>query len=237
MVCYPRTPAAAARLGDRAQRLRIVSALGLGVEVPEPIAESAPGEPPYLVLSRIAGEPLQPAFFGDPHVAEQCGRLLARLQRAGADPAVRAALPVAGADRWRQFADAVRAELYPRMSTAGRDRAEDELAAAATLPDLTAAVVHGDLGGENLLWRHDADGPCLSGVIDWDSVMLGDPAEDIAALAASFGPPVLEHLAGSDPLLLGRVAAIRATFALQQALDGHLDGDEAELATGLAGYV
>lgn len=212
-------------------------ALDIGVDVPTPIAESPPGEQPYLVLSRIAGEPLEPAYFADPQVADQCGRLLARLERAGAEPAARAALPTARADRWRRFADAVRAELYPRVSAAGRDRAEKELSAVAMLPHLTAAVVHGDLGGENLLWRREADGPHLSGVIDWDSVMLGDPAEDIAALAASFGTPVLQHLAGSDPSLLGRVAAIRGTFALQQALDGLLDGDEAELAAGLAGYV
>ncbi|WP_405179350.1 hypothetical protein OG225_36770 [Nocardia sp. NBC_01377] len=40
----------------------------------------------------------------------------------------------------------------------------------------------------------------------------------------------------SRPDLVRRIAAIRATFALQQALAGHRDDDRGELVDGLAGY-
>ncbi|WKG03771.1 aminoglycoside phosphotransferase family protein [Mycolicibacterium sp. HK-90] len=237
VACFPRTPAAAARLAQRAELLRVVATMDLSVAVPEPLAIYS-GEPTYLVLTRIPGNPLQRSDLTTPRtidiVAAQCHELLTRL--AAAQPSVRAALPAAAPDRWSRFASAVRAGLYPLMSPAGRDRADHELAAACALPHSTATVVHGDLGGDNLLWRNDAQGPRLSGVIDWDSAMLGDPAEDIAALTASYGRPLLDRLAGSDRELSDRVVAIRDTFALQQALDGQLDGDEGELADGLAGY-
>lgn len=47
-------------------------------------------------------------------------------------------------------------------------RAGREPAALDALPHLTAAVVHGDLGGENVLWDTSGGLPRLSGVVDWD---------------------------------------------------------------------
>ncbi|WP_394814794.1 phosphotransferase [Streptomyces millisiae] len=232
VVCHPRTQAAAARLPRRAALLRAVAALDLGVRTPEPIAELA--DPPRLVLSRVPGEPLPPEALTSPAVlasaAEQLAALLARLAAAPA-----AGLPRQPATHWREFADAVTAELYPSMSPAGRARADAELAALRALPALDTAVVHGDLGAENLLWEWHAGLPVLAGVIDWDEVALGDQAEDLAALSASYGPELLTALRPS-PAVAARVATIHGSFALQQALAAQRDGDADELADGLAGY-
>jgi aminoglycoside phosphotransferase (APT) family kinase protein len=153
---------------------------------------------------------------------------------------VRAALPEAAEDRWRRFADDVRRELFPLMSEPGRRRAERELAALASLPHRTGAVVHGDLGPENVLWEN-ADGlPRLSGVVDWDEVVLGDPAEDLAAIGAGHGRELMERVLARggwrDGGVAARIAAIQGTFALQQALAAGRDGDPEELAGGLAAY-
>ncbi|MGW6350521.1 phosphotransferase, partial [Streptomyces sp. NPDC055080] len=105
---------------------------------------------------------------------------------------------------------------------------------------LTAAVVHGDLGGENVLWETSGGLPRLSGVVDWDEVTVGDPAEDLAAVGAGHGEELLGRvltLGGwADHEMAGRIAAIRGTFALQQALYAQRDGDEEELTDGLIGY-
>ncbi|MEU8548213.1 aminoglycoside phosphotransferase family protein [Streptomyces roseoverticillatus] len=255
VVCLPRTGAVAARLPARAAALRALAGLGLGFRTPEPLSEgggrgSRGGhgsyEVPYLVLTRIPGEPLEAGALGDPAVADavaaQYASLLAGLARAGADERARAALPVAPEDRWRQFAADVRAELFPLMSGSGRRRAERELTAAGDLPHITCAVVHGDLGAENVLWERTGGMPRLSGIVDWDEAVIGDPAEDLAAIGASYGEDFLGRvLARGDRLrpadeLAARMTAIRGTFALQQALSGHLDGDEEERAEGLAGY-
>jgi aminoglycoside phosphotransferase len=243
VVCFARTAAAAARLPERAAVLRGIGGLDLGVAVPEPLDSGAVGGGSYLVLTRIPGAPLDPGAFDRPGVTEtiarQCHTLTSRLAAAGPDAAIRGLLPTASAERWAEFAERVRAELYPLMNAHGWSRAARELAALDGLPPLTTAVVHGDLGAENLLWEEDADGPVLRGVVDWDGVCLGDRAEDLAALGAGYGPGLLRRvldLNGGDSALSTRIAIIQGTFALQQALYAYHDGDDAELADGLAGY-
>ncbi|MGW5861344.1 viomycin phosphotransferase [Streptomyces sp. NPDC055239] len=250
VVRFARTEAAAARLTARAAALRVLAGLDLGFRTPEPLLTGGAhgtDEPPYLVLSRVPGAPLPDGALARPEVAAsvaaQYATLLTGLAGAGTDEAVRAALPHTPEDAWRLFAADVRAELFGLMSDAGRSRAERELTALDGRPHNTGAVVHGDLGGENVLWE-DADGwPRLSGVVDWDEVALGDPAEDLAAIGASYGEALLHRvlaLSGrpkADDGVAERAATIRGTFPLQQALSAYRDGDEEELAEGLAGYV
>ncbi|CAM5255582.1 viomycin phosphotransferase [Streptomyces griseomycini] len=247
VVCLPRTRAAAARLPQRAAALHALAGLDLGFRTPEPLLQGGAhgtDEAPFLVLSRIPGEPLETDALNDAQVvdtvAAQYATLLSGLACAGTDETVRSALPQATEGQWRRFAENVRAELFPLMSDSGRLRAERELTALDSLPHLTRAVVHGDLGAENVLWEWTHGLPHLSGVIDWDDVTLGDPAEDLAAIGASYGPKLLERVLAlgswSDHQLLTRIAAIRGTFALQQALYAIRDGDEEELADGLADY-
>ncbi|WP_344677195.1 phosphotransferase [Saccharopolyspora taberi] len=228
VVCFARTPAAAERLPRRAARLRAVSALRLGFATPEVLASGGS----HLVLSRVPGRPLDaPA---GPVVAAQYAELLSAL--AAADGA---GLPSAPPDEWPTFADDVRAELFPLMSGPGRERAEAELAAVQALPPTTNAVVHGDLGSENVLWETVDGVPRLSGVIDWDEVAVGDQAVDLAAIAAGHGRALFDRLLesmGRPAGLDARIEAIRGTFALQQALSAVRDGDQAELDDGLVGY-
>ncbi|MFE9582617.1 phosphotransferase family protein [Nocardia sp. NPDC006044] len=243
VVSFARTEAAAQRLPARGAVLRALAGIDLGVAVPEYLPIVSPSGD-YLVMTRVAGAPLDEESLRGPGAAEavarQCHDLLARLSIAGSDRRVREALPAAPADRWSRFAEDVRIELYPLMNIAGRDRADQELSALAALPHLTDALVHGDLGGENLLWDNASGLPVLRGVVDWDSACLGDPAEDYAALGAGYGADVLDRLlALADPAnndLAPRIATIQGTFALQQALDAHRDGDPEELADGLTVY-
>ncbi|WP_327092370.1 viomycin phosphotransferase [Nonomuraea sp. NBC_01738] len=246
VVCLPRTRAAAVRLPHRAAVLRLLAGFELGFRTPRPLLESSTygtGQPQFLVLSRVPGAPLEADALEDPKVAEaaaaQYVALLTELAGLGAVEKVRAALP-APRDRWRQFAADVRTELFWLMSDGGRQRAERELTALDSLPHLADAVVHGDLGAENVLWERKDGLPVLSGVIDWDEVTIGDPAEDLAAVDASYGTGFLNRvltLGGwSDSTMATRIAIIRATFALQQALSAHRDDDEEQLTDGLTGY-
>ncbi|MER5252337.1 viomycin phosphotransferase [Streptomyces sp. NPDC002855] len=254
VVRFARTEAAAARLTTRATALRALAGLGLGFRTPAPLlAGGAHGtdEPPYLVLSRVPGAPLADGVLDHPEVADsvaaQYATLLPALARAGADERARGALPRAPEGEWRRFAADVRAELFGLMSGAGRLRAGRQLAALDGLPHLTGALVHGDLGGENVLWDDAGGRPRLSGVVDWDEAALGDPAEDLAAIDADYGEELLDRVCDrvlalggwsqADTGVGARAATIRGTFALQQALAAYRDGDAEELADGLAGYV
>lgn len=247
VVCLPRTRAAAARLPERVAALHTLAGLDLGFRTPEPLVQGGAhgsDEAPFLVLSRIPGEPLEANALNDAHVAgivaAQYATLLDGLDRAGIDESVRASVPHAPEGRWQRLAESVRTELFVLMSATGRLRAERELTALDGLPDLTRAVVHGDLGAENVLWEWDHGLPRLAGVLDWDDVTISDPAEDLAAIGASYGHSLLEQVIAlggwSDSGLATRIAAIRGTFALQQALYALRDDDEEELADGLAAY-
>ncbi|MFD8822650.1 viomycin phosphotransferase [Streptomyces sp. NPDC059605] len=244
VVCLPRTRAAAARLPERVAALHALAGLDLGFRTPEPLFQGSADEVPFLILSRIPGEPLKSDALNDAQVvdtvATQYVTLLSALALVGTDETVRAVLPQAAESRWRRFAENVRAELFQLMSDSGRLRAERELAALDSLPHVTRAVVHGDLGAENVLWEWTHGLPHLSGVLDWDDVALGDPAEDLAAIGAGYGRELLERVLAlgswSNHGILARIAAIRGTFALQQALYAIRDGDEEELADGLADY-
>ncbi|ALU98478.1 phosphotransferase (plasmid) [Streptomyces globisporus C-1027] len=247
VVCLPRTRAAATRLPQRVAALHALADLDLGFRTPEPLLPGGAhgtDEAPFLVLSRIPGEPLETNALNDAEVvdtvAAQYATLLSALARAGTEEAVRAVLPQAAEGQWRRFEENVRAELFALMSESGRLRAERELTALDGLTHLTRAVVHGDLGAENVLWEWTHGLPHLSGVLDWDDVTLSDPAENLAAIGAGYGPELLEQVLTlgnwSDHGLHTRIAAIRGTFALQQALYAIRDGDEEELADGLADY-
>ncbi|MFC8125984.1 phosphotransferase family protein [Streptomyces sp. NPDC057302] len=267
VVRFARTEAAAARLTERAAVLRVLAGLDLGFRTPEPLLAGGTrgtDEPPFLLLSRVPGAPLADGVLDHSDldhaevaasVAAQYASLLAALADAGTDTAVRAALPHAREGEWRRLAADVRAELFGLMSDAGRLRAERDIAELDGLPHLTGALVHGDLGGENVLWQVVGGRPRLSGVVDWDEVTLGDPAEDLAAIGVGWGcacgcgcggelgDRVLDRvlaLGGRSEAyagVAGRAATIRGTFALQQALSAYRDGDEQELAEGLAGYL
>lgn len=246
VVRFARTAAAGERLPGRAAALRTLAGLGLGVRTPEVRAVGGSGAgstPPYPVLSRLPGAPLAREALRSGEaadaVAAEYTALFTAFAAAGSNTAVREALPHTPSDRWRVFADDVASELSAEMSAAGRARAERELARAARLPRHTRAVVHGDLGAGNVLWETVDGLPRLTGVIDRDDVCLGDQAEDLAAMAACYGDAllgdVLARLAAPDGLA-GRIAAIRGTFALQQALYASRDGDLEELDDGLSGY-
>ncbi|MGI5336036.1 phosphotransferase family protein [Streptomyces sp. CA-181903] len=245
VLCFPRTPAAAARLPARAATLRAVGRAGLPFAVPSPLSvEDGTRGPAHLVLTRVPGAPLEPSALARPEAADAAARqfaaLLAALVRAGGEQGPRGELPEAPRDEWRRFASDVRAELFPLVSAAGRARAEREPAAAEALPYVSGAFVHGDLGGENVLWETEDGLPVLRGVVDWDEAAIGDPAVDLAAVAASYGDAFLRRVVAlGGPALrgpAGRVAAVRGTFALQQALSALRDGDAAELADGLREY-
>ncbi|MFI9811671.1 capreomycin phosphotransferase [Saccharothrix variisporea] len=236
---FPKTAAAAAELPARAAVLTAIDAADLGVGVPVPLSEVGPEG--FLVLSRLHGTPLERADATSPDVVDVVAAEFARVLRALAAADVEKVgrvVPFADPGRWAEFAGRVRTTLFPLMSADGRARAERELAAAVGLDHVATGLVHGDLGGENVLWQQVEELPQLTGIVDWDEAKVGDPAEDLAAVGASYGTALLERVVA----LLGaedawpRIRAYQGTFALQQALAGAEDGDDEELDDGLTGY-
>ncbi len=244
---FPRDDQARRALPGRVALLRVLQDSGFPVATPVPLATAHAGEPEalgrcYVALSRLRGHPLRGPLDppSESAMLGELGRLMGALSELGADPAVAKAVPGADPDRWIRFADDVARVLFPLMSGQGRRRAEAELARATAVDPAGTALVHGDLGGTNLLWEAAPPGPRLAGILDWDEAHLGSQAEDLASLAVTFGWPQAERLDAARPAgggLLDDARAIAATFALQQALPAALSSDSAMLADGLTRYV
>ncbi|GAA4243327.1 phosphotransferase family protein [Dactylosporangium darangshiense] len=236
---FPRHEAARALLPGRAAVLAILAARDLGFAVPAPLAPPDADEPVgrcFLATTRVPGEPL-PAGSTHDGVGAGLGQALAAL--AEATECVGNLVGAPEPHRWADFAAGVERELFPLMSAPGRRRARKELDGVLALPaPVTPVLVHGDLGGGNLLW--DAGPPLrLAGVVDWDGLFVGSPANDVASVAATYGWEIAAQAARSAAYageILSQARQIRATFALQQALPALRSGDIARLDDGLQAY-
>lgn len=237
---FPRTEEGRRQLGRHAENLTTVRRVGLAVTVPTLLTLDGEGQVGrcHLAMTRVAGTPARSAGVPRVQVVDELATLIRILCDAGSD-ALTSGVAVAGPDKWLRFGEDVRQTLFPLMSVAGRRRAAEELEAVDTVASGGEALVHGDLGGDNLLWHPGADGR-LASVVDWDDVSVGDPANDVASLAATFGWGVAgEALARTmaDPQpVLTRARAIARTFGLQQAVPAALSCDSANLQAGLEGY-
>lgn len=140
---------------------------------------------------------------------------------------------------WSGLFDAFRDELYSFMPPVARGEADalgDAILAELERVPPDPALIHGDVGGGNILYNPSTRR--VTGVIDFGGVAVGDPAVDIAALSC-YGEPFLALGALAYPgvaKLLPRARLYRATFALQQALWALRNGDAEAFEDGIAAY-
>jgi aminoglycoside phosphotransferase (APT) family kinase protein len=231
-------------------RAELLSALGdspFPVAVPGLLSRTAVDEPLgrcHIALRRLPGRALEDAQIADSPAADllvsSLAQLLDRLSELGGTDAIGKAVPLADPRRWERFAEDVSAVLFPLMSRDGRHRAETQLNRVLAFDPAGDALVHGDLGGGNLLWADTEAGPRLTGILDWDGAQIGNQADDLASIAVTVGWPLAERIDatrhGGDTPTIPAATAIAATFALQQALPAALSGDAASLADGLVPY-
>lgn len=188
---------------------------GSGVPVPEVLHEdpgNPPGVPPLFVMSRVAGDCVEPLFDGfpaTPDVYERyraACRVMAALHRLpperlglGDEPVV---APIAEVRRWSDTLQTVDPALVP-----GWQDVRDALARCAPAP-MRASVVHGDFRLGNLL----ACGAAVNAVIDWEIWSVGDPRIDVGWFLINCDPQTYRRVpasAAAVPALADLVALYR----------------------------
>jgi aminoglycoside phosphotransferase (APT) family kinase protein len=244
---FPRDEESRRLLPARIALLRVLRSRQMPVAIPGLLSDAAVGQPLgrcHAALRRVPGLPIGPdqvaAAPARASVVTDLAVLLDRLAELGADAAIQQAVPRADHGRWQRFADDVSGILFPLMSRDGQARAEAELDRLQAVDPFGDALVHGDLGGTNLLWTVSGSELGLAGILDWDQAHIGSQAEDLASIAATFGWPLAMQLdamrhQGATPTVAD-AKAIAATFALQQALPAARSGDTLTLDDGLLGY-
>jgi aminoglycoside 2''-phosphotransferase len=150
------------------------------------------------------------------------------------------ALPVEDRRReWSEMYARFSAQLFPHMRADACCRVTHHFENFLEEPRHFAyrpVLRHGDFGEGNILF--DPAVRAISGVIDFSSAALGDPAVDVAALLC-YAEPFRQQFRQVYPELetmADRVGFYQGTFALQEALYGLREGDREAFARGIAQY-
>lgn len=212
--------------------------------IPDPIYNQLDKEPVFMGYPMLPGKPLRQSVIdslGDDvrqQLAQQLAQFALELHSLPIDQ-LDITLPNAhNVSYWQRMYKAFREELFPHMRL---DACQQVIlsfeAFLSQPPQFTPVLCHGDLGTGNILY--DPEQQAISGVIDFGSSALGDPAFDIASLS-SCGEAFMTHFRQFYPnieALESRARFYKSTFALQQALWARRGGDQAAFEDGIAAYV
>ena len=207
----PKTEAYRHALANEAQLLRSLQAR-VDVGIPDYVYESADGS--FAGYPFLAGRELDVATFGrlsdtvKERIAEQLAAFLTAVHET--PKSVARECGVSEQDPRKDHEDLVREVetlVLPRLAPHEVEVVRLFLTelAAEVKPTHPTALVHGDLGGEHILWNAETE---QVNVIDFSDRSIGDPALDFAGLTGyehDFAERVLERYRGrKDEGLLRR---------------------------------
>lgn len=173
---------------DRAVREDWIS---FDVVRPEGMAELPEGGR-ILVYRELAGQPLDiDSLHAGPGPTVSLAQAIAQIHELPIELFEAAHLPIYDADSYRrrrlaELDDAARTSFVPPVLLARWEHALSDV----SLWNFAATPVHGDLAAENVFMSNGV----VSGVVNWSSAHVGDPAEDLAWLYAAAPEESLDTL-------------------------------------------
>jgi aminoglycoside 2''-phosphotransferase len=223
-----------------AHEAMVLATIGPMLPVPTPRIEihRVAGTTIIAVHEKLPGEPLVSIDDLTPdqreHVAADLGSFLRALHAIPLEAVSGLDLPVEDGSAWSTWLALVRTRIYPLLNDLEAERFDARAVAfLESWPGGPGQPKHGDFGSGNILV---ADGR-ISGIIDFGSVSIGDPATDVAGLISSYGDGFADLVARTYPEVAAmrpRSAFYRPAFAAMEALHG-LDHDDPDaLEAGLA---
>jgi aminoglycoside 2''-phosphotransferase len=133
----------------------------------------------------------------------------------------------------------IRENLFSFMRPAARIQTCAHFEAFLNSPesfDYKPGLRHGDFGTGNILY--DVRSRRISGIIDFGSAGVGDPAVDLASVSC-FGDSFYQRIQAFYPVTeaaLQRAVFYKGTYALQEALHGWRHHDQGAFENGIAKY-
>lgn len=222
------------------------------LQIPEPTYQhfdaAVVGEA-FVGYPMIPGEALWEEDFEDiddsailDEMARQVGTFLRELHCVPVAAAIAVELPIGDQrDHWADMYARIQQKLFPLMRPDAREpvaRHFDSFLNNPHVYEYTPVLRHGDFGFGNIIV--DPETSAITGVVDFGSAGMGDPAVDFAGVAVSFGLPFLEHCALIYPEITATISRVHfylGSFALQEALFGFENGDSEAFESGMADYV
>ena len=127
-------------------------------------------------------------------------------------------------DDWLQLYDEVRQELFPLLMSDGKawvSRLFAPLVDDVTFLDCTPTLIHGDLAAYHILC--EGSPLRITGIVDFGTAGLGDPATDLGCLINVYGETLLRRMAITYPGIEKHIERARfwaGTLELQWLLAG-----------------
>ena len=125
-------------------------------------------------------------------IAEQLALFLRNMHhlpsRSSAASGVKPSITYQSYNDWLSLLDELQQELFCYLSSYMQDQIEDifhPLIGDSTFMDCKDSMIHGDLRSYHIL--HDPDERVITGIIDFGSAGLGDPAYDISSIINDYG--------------------------------------------------
>jgi aminoglycoside 2''-phosphotransferase len=235
LVCrFPRTKRAKDILAHEA---RVLDVARRHAGLPLPHFEHL--EEDFASYSLIEGEPLSRETLLrisiplQNRIVEQLSTFLGRLHGIPKGALDDAGVSLSGANRtredWLSFYEQLERVLFPHLWRHQREWVSEHFAPVLEGElDLhfEPALIHGDLATYHVLL--DPSARRLSGVIDFGTAGLGDPATDIATLLHYYGESIVRRMEPTYPQLPNLIDRARfwaGTLVLQWALAGVLEDD------------
>ncbi len=125
---------------------------------------------------------------------------------------------------WQALYENTRETMFPYLMATARDWVESLFAPMLTDPEFLAyeaALMNGDIGTYHLLF--DESRGRLSGILDFGTAGLGDPAADLACLLFQYGERLVRRVAEHYPAAAGMIDRARfwaQTLELEWAMKG-----------------
>lgn len=228
--------------------IRLLPGLANAVSLPVPnydYISDARVSPRFVGYRKIEGEPLLRERLAACHSdrpIRQLAQFLAELHNFPTEWAQTVGVPVNAPDKrragWQEWSGQIRQHVLPLLDDRQRAWAYQvmsDLQQDDAMLDYAPALCHGDLWAEHILFN--AEGEELTGIIDWESACLGDPAGDWVALWLEHGDKIVEqllaHYNGQVNTTLGhRMRRLAAYVPLNEILCGVLYDDGASWQAG-----
>jgi aminoglycoside 2''-phosphotransferase len=222
----------------------------VSLSIPNPIYQNMyPNKTECIFIGypKIEGEPLSDCVFNEiddmniyRKLAKQLTNFLKELHSIPIDEKNNQEIGKVIYSEWSGLYEQIQEKLYPYMNKKGIYQTEQhfkEFLENKAHFDIHPVWIHGDFGSSNILY--DSKKQRLSGIIDFGSSDLGDPAVDFAALLASYVNHFFHILQNIEPdvtLFVDRVHLYHGTFALQEALFGLENNDHEAFSSGMENY-
>lgn len=144
---------------------------------------------------------------------------------------------------WMDMYNRIRKQLMPLMHEEKKKEVQEDFEAILSSlqeSDFKTTVIHGDFGLSNILINKEDSK--VTGIIDFGSLAIGDPAVDIASLIGPFGFQksfIEDHFIHYPEAknYIQRAILYTKSFALQEALYGYENNDQRALEAGMKNYV